>query len=133
LWADCIELCQAPWWALSGLNRALEPDVRPLTGVRATVEEIVHTTAIRGKPSGREVWVTISGPGFEWPLRGPAATGDISRPARDFAATVNAAASSAAGQVTDADLTSRLADLHAAGMLTDEEFAAAKARVLNGE
>lgn len=106
---------------------------RPLAGVRARVEE--HRTGQEwGGWDQKNVWLTISGPGFEWPVRTNAIVS--SRKARAFAAAVNGAGSTAGpagGQGPAVDVAgqlARLAELHSAGELTDEEYAAAKARAI---
>jgi Short C-terminal domain len=127
LWEDRIEVVKA-WWMYFDDNRTLQPDVRPLAGVRVTVQdEMINSNRLFPRYN---VWMTISGPGFEWAVsshRDP-------RIAHDFAAVVNSAASALARPATTGhDLVSKLAklaELHAAGMLTDWEFAEAKARLL---
>jgi hypothetical protein len=65
----------------------------PLPGVRARVEE--HRTGQEwGGWDQKDVWLTISGPGFEWPIRTNAIVS--SRKTREFAAKVNAAATAGA-------------------------------------
>jgi hypothetical protein len=104
----------------------------PLPGVRARVDE--HRTGQEwGGWDQRDVYLTISGPGYEWAIRTNAIWS--SRKAREFAALVNGAGSSA-GDVTDtadhdvAGQLERLAELHRAGAITDDEYAAGKRRVL---
>lgn len=106
---------------------------RPLAGVRARVEE--HRTGQEwGGWDQKNVWLTISGPGFEWPVRTNAIVS--SRKARWFAALVNGAGSTAGpaggnGPAVDvAGQLAQLAELHRSGALTDEEYAAAKSRTL---
>jgi hypothetical protein len=126
LWPDRIVL--APGW-LSGK----QPEERPLTGVRVTVVPGVRPRLFDfGTP--QKPYLTISGPGFEWPYDLGL---DQVGPARKFAAQVNATASALDSQAATAtgpsDLVTKLAELaklRQAGMLTDEEFAAAKARLL---
>lgn len=112
---------------------------RPLAGVRARVEE-QRTGAEWGGIGQKKIWLTVTGPGFEWPVN--VAEIVSSRKAREFAAKVNAA-SSAVGEVayvTDADFEDgepdlagqleRVAELHRSGALTDDEYSSAKARLL---
>ena len=106
---------------------------RPLAGVRARVEE--HRTGQEwGGWDQKNVWLTISGPGFEWPVRTNAIVS--SRKARGFAALVNGAGStagSAGGQGPAVDVAGQLgqlAELHRSGALTDDEYAAAKSRAI---
>lgn len=105
---------------------------RPLAGVRARVDE--HRTGAEwGGIEQKKIWLTVSGPGFEWPVRVPEIVS--SRKAREFAAKVNAAATGAGGPSTPvpSDVPAQLrelAEMHEAGALTEAEFAAAKARVL---
>lgn len=128
LWPDRIVL--APGW-LAGT----QPEERPLTGVRVTVVPGVRPRLFEfGTP--QKPYLTISGPGFEWPYDfGLNQVG----PAREFAAKVNATASAldsrSATTTGPSDLVSKLAELaklRQAGMLTDGEFAEAKARLLGG-
>ena len=106
---------------------------RPLAGVRARVEE--HRTGQEwGGWDQKNVWLTISGPGFEWPVRTNAIVS--SRKARAFAALVNGAGSTAepaGGQGPAVDVAGQLgqlAELHRSGALTDDEYAAAKSRAI---
>lgn len=114
-------------------DRGLAADSRPLAGVRARVNEDRNGLEMGGWDQ-RDVYLTISGPGFEWAVRTDAVWS--SRKARDFAAAVNGAGSTAGpaggnGPAVDvAGQLGQLAKLHSAGELTDEEYAAAKARAL---
>ena len=51
---------------------------------------------------------------------------------RTAARGVRAGARASAGSPSDMDQLQQLAELHASGALTDEEFAAAKAKILGG-
>jgi hypothetical protein len=111
-------------------DRGLAPDSRPLAGVRARINEDRNGLELGGWDQ-RDVYLTISGPGFEWSIRTDAVWS--SRKARDFAALVNSrgSASAPAGAPVDvAGQLRQLAELHQAGELTAEEYAAAKQRAL---
>jgi hypothetical protein len=135
LWEDRIELCKS--WRPKDFG--MPADIRPLAGVTARIDD----ERVGGEYAGRDyrdVFLTISGPGFEWAIRTDAVFS--SRKARVFAAKVNAAGSTtveppprAPSVAPSEDVISRLeklVSLHQAGALTDEEFAAAKRRVLGG-
>lgn len=112
----------------------LKDEQRPIGAVQARVEER-RTGAQWGGIEQKAIWLTISGPGFEWPVKVPEIVS--SRKAREFAARVNAAGSKAGAADTPADpqrdlagQLERMAALHRSGALTDEEYASAKARLL---
>jgi hypothetical protein len=114
-------------------DRGLAPDSRPLAGVRARVNEDRNGLELGGWDE-RDVYLTVSGPGFEWAVRTDAVWS--SRKARDFAALVNGAGSTAGpagGSSPTVDLAGQLgqlAELHQSGALTDDEYAAAKQRAI---
>lgn len=129
LWDDRIELCKS--WRPK--DRGFPPDVRPLTGIQASVKDDRTGEEFLGLKT-REVFLTISGPGFEWVVR----TDNLysSRKARDFAAKINSAsqpaAASPAPTVDDvASQLAKLAGLYQAGVLSEDEFTAAKRRILD--
>ncbi|WP_211261616.1 SHOCT domain-containing protein [Pseudonocardia acaciae] len=103
---------------------------RPLVGVRAEVTD--RRLSWDGHSAGTEGFLTISGPGFEWPVKF-ATIVRSSRKAREFAARVNSTSpptSAGAPGPNIAPELSKLAELHRSGVLNETEFAAAKARLL---
>jgi hypothetical protein len=63
LWEESIEVVRK-WWMFGDGNSRLQPGRRPLTGVRAIVNSQDRNS--RDLIPSHEVWLTISGPGFEW-------------------------------------------------------------------
>lgn len=117
-------------------------ETRPLDGVRADVTR-AETTSYEGT-SFYTTYLTVRGPGFEWPVKAMGMSFDS---ARGFAASVNstvppapaqAPARQPAGPVHQgpgqpfdiAGQLAQLAEMHRQRILSDQEFAAAKARVL---
>lgn len=104
---------------------------------RVTVTRLIAIGAFAfaaKKKSGGESYLTIEGPDFFWTL-------EVDRKKRaaaeKFAGAVNNAARAIAAPVAPvaaapggADEVSRLAELHAAGHLSDAEYTAAKAKAL---
>lgn len=98
----------------------------PLVGVRA--EATRQTAEVLGDGYWT-TYLTVSGPGFQWPVKAMGMSFDT---ARAFAAQVNSASQPepAASGPDVAGQLAKLAELHQAGALTDDEFAAAKQRLL---
>lgn len=120
----------------------LNGDSRPLDGVHADVTR-AETTSYEGT-SFYTTYLTVRGPGFEWPVKAMGMSFDS---ARGFAASVNsnvpqapaqpparqpaAPVQQGPGQPFDiAGQLAQLAEMHRQRILSDQEFAAAKARVL---
>jgi Short C-terminal domain len=127
LWSNSVEVGKRRF---GDANSSLKPDVRPLRGVRATVQQQQVKSGLFPR---YKVWLTVSGPGFEWSVFSQLNPGM----AHNFADKLNAAASRLDGPAgsTGEDVVSKLAklaELRAAGMLTDEEFTTAKTRLLDG-
>lgn len=84
----------------------------------------------------RETWLMIEGPSFQWAVKVEPA---MSAFARDFAAKMTSAGNAAAPAQQPAvspglaDELRKLAELRDAGVLTLQEFDAAKARILGWE
>jgi DNA-binding CsgD family transcriptional regulator len=64
LWQYRIELGKKQWF--DKYNMHLEPEVRPLGDARATASDTYSGGTFLGR---RYSYLTISGPGFEWPLK----------------------------------------------------------------
>ncbi len=98
----------------------------------------IFAIALRKKKDKRELYLTVEGDGFAWLVD---VDPKLGKQAREHAARITAAGSRAqpapapniaptVGSTSVADELTKLSDLRAAGVLSDDEFAAQKQRLL---
>jgi hypothetical protein len=138
-------------------NLTAQPEMFPIAGVHAAVENsggvggrsTLARTVVPGahgwqkKVDTRESWLMISGPTFQWAMK---VEPNMSAIARQFAAKVTGAGAGAAATrpaqpagsgpqpmpASPLDELRKLAELRDAGIVTQQEFEATKARLLRG-